>query len=643
MHAVNADDIVLATDSRISDIESDHIDAGALEMCPFQATRKLQPSDALVFPLSKSAVSQYSEEPGTPLELRIFYGTKEICFDDPAQFAFGEALAKQSRFLAGDAVSWGDGEWPRVSEMLEELIEHEVLRYADDDVMLALAIDREDQASPLPPAEIDEPPSWDDFETVMHRLTGSTLEISYLELVVPIFRVAHLYMDADGRQVGEANVFPPALRLDRPTQWRTCTYPGTRYQPDRPMNVTALKVMRVHWRQMMAVLLHVREAYLNRFPDARKGWTVGDIERMSVVVLAMPSFMLLRTENPVENGKLHPVLSSIFRVTDGLRMTMHQMLFVPFGEPTRKPDTPMTGAEVFAYAERNHSLHSGHGVCAGPQFMIEEFLAVLLDGAEPKSGMPRTIDPEVQTALDHLDDAFDYGMLGLQAFGAIFSLWPGMTGAYHNLFQALDGWQGDKSAAFTALHNRFNGHFDHLTTETHLATEEWRDDRITVYSEMYAKCGFGLTGAFPSLTLRQHLAVCDIGADDPLKSSVEAAFARHLADMPSSQQLVSQLADVTVGFLRRTQATIKLANTVQSGINDLLGRAAPVRPFTAYDINLHTRMQGNGDQIMPYLIDEISNILGVSIAINAETITITDFDAVKMAETPHSGSMALSG
>ena len=131
------------------------------------------------------------------------------------------------------------------------------------------------------------------------------------------------------------------------------------------MNVTALKVMRVHWRQMMAVLLRVREVYLKRFPEARKGWTVGDLERLSVAVLALPSYMLLKHDSRVENGKLHPVLSSIFRVTDGLRMTMHQMLFVPFGEPTRRPDTPMTAAEIFAYAERNHSLHSGHGVCAG--------------------------------------------------------------------------------------------------------------------------------------------------------------------------------------------------------------------------------------------------------------------------------------
>ena len=387
-------------------------------------SRRLLETDELIFPLSKSAYTQYSEDPDAPLEFRLYYGSKEICFDDPEQFAFGEALAKQSRFIAGDALNWGQSDWPRVREMLEDLIAHDVLRYADDNVEALLAIDREDRPSPLPPAEIDAPLIWDDLESVMRTLTGKPLELGNLELVVPIFRVAHMYMDTDGRQVGEANVFPPAFRLDRPTQWRTCTYTGTRYQPERPMNVTALKVMRVHWRQMMAVLLQVREVYFKRFPNARSGWTVGDLERASVGVLSLPSFMLLRQDNPVQNGSLHPVLSSIFRVTDGLRMTMHQMLFVPFGEPTRKPGTPMTAAEVYAYAERNHSLHSGHGVCAGPQFMIEEFLSVFLDGTEPKSGMPRAIDPDVQAALEVVEQAMDYGLLGLQAFATIFSLWP---------------------------------------------------------------------------------------------------------------------------------------------------------------------------------------------------------------------------
>jgi hypothetical protein len=603
-----------------SDTESQHLIAEAtlnqidLGDVQLQFTRRLLETDTLIFPLSKSAYTQYSEESDAPLEFRLYYGTKEICFDDPEQFAFGEALAKQSRFVASDALGWGQA--------------HEVLRYADDDDDVLLAIDREDRPSPLPLAEIDAPLIWDDLESVMRTLTGKPLELANLELVVPIFRVAHMYMDTDGRQVGEANVFPPAFRLDRPTQWRTCTYSGTRYQPERPMNVTALKVMRVHWRQMMAVLLQVRQVYFKRFPEARSGWTVGDLERASVGVLALPSFMLLRQDNPVENGNLHPALSSIFRVTDGLRMTMHQMLFVPFGEPTRSPDTPMTAAEVYNYAERNHSLHSGHGVCAGPQFMIEEFLAVFLGGAEPKSGMPRAIDPDVQAALDVLDQAMDYGLLGLQAFATIFSLWPAMAGTYYDLYQAIDGWAGQKSATFEALHTRFQKHQDHLIHETHLATQEWRDNRIVVYGDMYAKCGFGLTGTAPMRTLHERLGESDPDQTLAIAAQLTEAFERYFGDTPSLRALAQQLAAIMAQFLDRTQATLKLAEEVQSGINALLGRAPSVRRFSADDINLHNLMQGDGDNILPYLINEIGDLLGISIAIDAGTMKIENAGVV---------------
>jgi hypothetical protein len=622
MNATDSEDYNIILQDHYDSEDPNANGAATVELLPSQPSRSLNVADELVFPLSKSAVVQYSENEYSQTELRIFYANQEICFDDPEQFAFGEALAKQSRFTAGDAIGWGAGKWPKVKEMLEDLIEHGILRYAEEDLEAALAIDREDQASPLPPAEIDEPQTWYGFEDVMRTLTGKPLEIGYLELVVPIFRVAHMYMDADGRQIGEANVFPPALRLDRPTQWRTCTYPGTRYQLNRPMNVTALKVMRVHWRQIMAVLLKVREAYLKRFPDARNGWTVGDLERVSVAVLALPSYMLLRQDNPVENGKLHPVLSSIFRVTDGLRMTMHQMLFVPFGEPTRRPDTPMTANEVFAYAERNHSLHSGHAVCAGPQFMIEEFLAVLLDGAEPKSGMPRTLDPDVEAALDSLEPAIDYGMRGLQAFATIFSLWPGMTEAYHDLFQTLDGWTDERSPIFDDLHARFKAHFDYLTNDTYLANEEWRANRLMVYGEMYAKCTFGLTGAYPERSLEQKLAECDIGADDPLNAQITTAFTRYLSDMQAPNALASQLSKTIVGFMRRSQATVRLAEAIQLDTNKLLSRSNPTQPFSASDIDLHNKMQNIGDQILPYLIDEISSILDINISINSNLVSI---------------------
>jgi hypothetical protein len=341
--------------------------------CPAHAMHTqrivLDADDELVFPKHKRVVTQYSTDAAGVTELHLYYGEKEISFDEPGLFAFGEGLAKHPRFVAGSATTWGEGyDWPRVRELLEQLIEEGILRRADANESGPISTHGA-CPSPLPPAHSTVPRTWFECEAITRELTGHPLELGYLELVIPIFRVAHIAMDAEGRQIGEANVFPKPLRLDVPTEWRTCPHAGSRYQDDRPMNVTALQSMTKHWTQMMVALLPIRDAYLRRFPKARHGWTVGDLERLSSLVLMVPAYLLMRAEKRVENGHLHPVLSSMFRVTDGVRMTMHQMLFLPVVEPTLPPDAPMTSAEIYAYAERNYVFHSNYGVCAGPKAM----------------------------------------------------------------------------------------------------------------------------------------------------------------------------------------------------------------------------------------------------------------------------------
>ena len=137
----------------------------------------------------------------------------------------------------------------------------------------------------------------------------------------------------------------------------------------------------------------------------------------------------------------------MFRVTDGLRMTMHHMLFIPFGEPTRKPDTPMTAPEVHAYAERAFSLHSEHGVCAGPKVMIDEFLSVIIDGRTPRDGLPAVLDAELQATLADIEPALDYALLGLQAYAAVFSLWPMTMRCYEQLHAVVQAWVRDEPTA----------------------------------------------------------------------------------------------------------------------------------------------------------------------------------------------------
>ena len=251
--------------------------------------RRLKADDELVFPQHKRAVTQYATDASGGTELHLYYGEKEIVFDEPELFAFGEGLAKQACFVAGTATTWGEGyDWPRVRELLEQLLAEGILRHVEANESDPMSTQNGACPSPLPAAHSTAPRTWFACEAITRELTGHSVELGYLELIVPIFRVAHMALDAEGRQVGEANVFPKPLRLEVPTEWRPCPYAGTRFQSERPMNVTALKSMRKHWLQMMVALTRIRDAYLRRFPQARSGWTVGDLERLSSLVLTVP-------------------------------------------------------------------------------------------------------------------------------------------------------------------------------------------------------------------------------------------------------------------------------------------------------------------------------------------------------------------
>ena len=286
----------------------------------------LSGDDELVLPRHRRTIVQYARSTEGATELRLYYGDKEISFDDPGLFVFGENLAKHARFVARTAATWGLGDdWPRTRVLLLRLIDAGVLFHADEAEGDAPGGDTV-RPSPLPPATCPTARDWADCAAITHELTGRTVDPGHLELVVPIFRVAHIALDAEGRQVGEANVFPRALRLDVPTEWRTCNFPGSRYQTERPMNVTALKSMRAHWPQMMAGLLRVREAFSRRFPEADGAWTVGHLERLATAVLALPTWQLVivlsttdndaRRERPVASGAVVDVPGHR-RVADG--------------------------------------------------------------------------------------------------------------------------------------------------------------------------------------------------------------------------------------------------------------------------------------------------------------------------------------
>ena len=592
---------------------------------------QLDPADALVFPRHKGVFQEYLTNPEGQTELRLYLGEKEIAFDEPELFPFGERIHRQGRFIAGSAVSWGKGyQWPRIKELLQELIREKILFKAGD----PNAVDPPasgPRPSPLPPAKTRQPSSWLECESLTDKLTGRVLELFYLECAVPVFRVAHIALDSEGRQVGEANVFPSSLRLDRPTDWRGCPHAGSRYQDAKPMNVTAHKSMRAHWPQMMATLHEIREAFVRRFPHVREGWTVGDMQRLSTLVLALPAYLLMKPQNRVEDGTLHPVLSSLFRVTDGVQMTTSLMLYSAIEEPTRAPRAPISGEQIYSYAERYSLFHSAHAVCAGPPAMIQEFLRVLFDEQPIDEVATRVLDLPVRDTLKDLDDAFNYGLLGLQSHALIFSLWPRMGQCYEQLLAVLESWPGTRTQWAEALHKRLCEDLVSLWKINGMHPDEWNLRRTEVYSDMYARCAEGLgesnTDCLLAARLERELSPIPPGLDRELQALLGKRL--RIRD-PRAQASVREFVSVLIDYFRLEQATLRVLAKVQTQIGSLLGRAPAKRPLKASDLTLFYHLRGQQDRL-PYLPDSLNETIGLQVIVTPDAIAISDQTALKGA------------
>lgn len=582
----------------------------------------LEPHEELVFPKHKRLVAEYSAGESGRRELHLYYGEKEIVFDEPELFAFGESLAREQRFIAGDALRWDEHlEWPRVREMLEHLLDEQILlRAAAADAQAAGGA----RPSLLPKGQCRTPRTWFECAAITQELTGRALEVGYLELLMPIYRVAHIALDRDGRQVGEANVFPSQLRLDVPTDWRACPHPGSRYQDDCPMNVTALKAMRVHWKPMMVMLSRIRQAFIQRYPHVAGGWTVGDLERLSSLVLTVPALLLMRMQGTVPNGALHPVLSSMYRVTDGVRLTMHHMVFVAFNEPIRAPEAPMTSAEIYAYADRNAVFMTDYGVCAGPKAMIEEFLGVLVDGRTIEGMDSVVLDAELEATLGEIDRAFDYGLYGLQANAVMFSYPSLVARCYQRINAIAESWPSVPSTTLQAFFTRVRAHAQLLASKSLVATETARRSRERVYEDTFANCARGL--AHPTATtLPECIAPARLAQHDGTAErlytvlNARATTVNTAADAAAVEHLAAALMD----WLQQEQALVRAGCEIQTRINRLLGRSPPLRPFTSADIYLYYLFD-ESHRRPPCLLHDVEQGLGLHIIVTRDAIAIHD-------------------
>jgi len=567
-------------------------------------------AERLFVPHRKRLSHTYTVNSDGARELRIDYGVKEITFDDERLFAFGEHICREPSFSGQDAITWGPGyAWEELRPLLAELLAEGILQRGERDDPSPGGL----VASRLAPSVCPVARMWSTAtcEAITHDLATRAIEIGYVEAVVPVFRIAHPALDDDDRQVGEANVYPPALRLDRETEWRACQYPGSRYRDDKPMNVTALKAMIKHWKPMMAAILAVRAELAERFGPRSGRWTVGELHALASVVLAVPAFQLMQGGGATPQPRLHPVLSSLFRITDGIRMTTHHMLFAP--DPTHRADELLSGDELFAYAERYNLLLGETGVCAGPAHLIREFLSVAVDGHPAERAAPDELALDVRGLLARLPAALDYGLLGLEAWCVAASAWFAVSRAYEALLAILDGAAVTNDAA--RLRARLRADWGRLE-RMRFTRDADRAVHWDAYEAAYQQARNAALTPTGDATLAAEIAIGPSGA-------MHAAAADALRALLATRlgcDGVDRLVDRLMYYLREEQAVTASATRILEVINAQLDRPQPRRALSVKDLHAYYRMENN---LLPYVIDAIEQELDIRISCTAEAIEIS--------------------
>jgi hypothetical protein len=462
---------------------------------------------------------------------------------------------------------------------------------------------------------VPEPRFWNpDPGSVLQEVAGRGVDPGYIEAVVPVHRIAHAALDLEGRQVGEVNTFPEILRLKIQTEWKTCNYAGSRYHDDTPMNMTALRSMIAHWRPVLRTTLAVREEFLRRYPPAGDGaWRLGDVHALSSGILALVGFELMRFRDPVKNGELDPVLSSLFRVTDGVRMVAAHLMDAPRLSMTY--DTRVAARDITDLAEREEQYKSAKGVCAGPQNMIEEFVRTLFDG-KPLEG---PAEPLPRWAED-IPKALDYGLLGIQLYTAVFCTWMRTTKAYTEMREALIA-HGGRQALRDAIERDFE-----IVTLVHGHEEEQRAWSEAFAHRMFNRAQEGIRGVSEQLPRKgargdgpaQDLADLLKPPEGMLGERARGALRDLFASMGAEA-----VADPLLEFLRFERNALRTITAVQERINEVLGRPQPSSPLTGAQLAIHHLLRRGTRGAVPSLVDLLRETLDVDIQNHAGATTVS--------------------
>lgn len=582
---------------------------------------ELQPTDVLCIPKRRRFTRAMLARPdGSGDELHIFFGEKEIVFDEPDLLSFGHKLLEIDRFRAEEATAWSGAapyDWERVRGLLEALMQEEIVEPYDESTVAAPP--KRSFPSTLGRAQPGQRPETysaheaDRCPMTTQRMLGRAVDLSNLEVVLPVQRVAHPAVDTDGRQVGENNVVDP-LFLDLPTERRLCAYAGSRYQNQAPINYTALKAMTKRWPELLSLTAQFRDALFQRLPRLGPDLLAGEAHLLAVCCLSTVGYVMVRGVDPVPNGQLDAGLAAMFRLIDGVRICTTHLLRDTAGR--HSCDRVVTGRVIHDYAEQNQLFNDTWGVCAGPQVLIDEYLGVLLDG----NAAPIDVEPSLDTRLGDLAAALDYGLHGVR-IESIVRAYGAMQGLLHERLRLAFSGHATAGTRLQALleipidraHYPFL-RVDHPLLETYqmeIRVGGWLLDRSRV----------GLPDDLPGALV----SIDGLSSVDPAGRVAQAgrladfltATSPELAAQPPA--LRAELLSVLVDFFSLQRNCLRAVTVEQQRLNQRLERPQG-RALCDEDLNAYAR------RASPALSRVFAEGLGVSVDTDARATVLRQGD-----------------
>jgi hypothetical protein len=330
------------------------------------------------------------------------------------------------------------------------------------------------------------------------------------------------------------------------------------------------------------------------------------------------------------------VLSSLFRVTDGIRMTTYAMMFSI--EHTRRADEPLTAQQLHTHVEQNGVFVGETGVCAGPKPMVDDFLATAVDGVPPEGIANLELAPQVREALAQLPEAVDYAFYALQSESVSLSLWLAMSRAYKSLLAILDPVIGPMIGPAVGPVDGASQSADPLVKLCKRLRAGWalfeklqitldydQEVHFKAYLNVYEQSWRGLRSPIGPPTLAEVVAPVPEApmhrtAADQLRDALGPVVAH--GELASKGLDIDRIVDVLVRYLREEQAVLRSVVALQETINTLLERPRPRRPLTARDFAVHYALI-SGPGAWPYLFDLLEKELGVRVECTATAIEVS--------------------